>query len=248
MPDATKPPPPEKCAVLVPVFGAIEPKCDAALEELSRRGYQVRRVRGYSQIDLARGQMATAALDDGFDETLWIDADIAFKPDDVETLRGHGLPLSCAIYVKKAARALACHAMPGTEEIVFGKQGGLLEILYAATGFLLARRQVYEDIQRRLELPRCNARFGGAVVPYFLPLIKPEPAGHWYLSEDYSFCERARQCGHRVWADTTIRLRHIGGYGYSWEEAGRNPARHATYRFRLSPGGKEGPASGAGGG
>jgi hypothetical protein len=88
-------------------------------------------------------------------------------------------------------------------------------------------------MELRLGLPRCNVRFGSAVVPYFVPLIKAEPDGHWYLSEGFSFCERARQCGHKVWADTTICLRHVGGYGYSWEDAGARPARHATYRFRL---------------
>jgi hypothetical protein len=177
--------------------------------------------------------MATCALDDGFEETFWIDVDVVFKPDDVDRLRAHGLPLACAIYAKKAVRALACHVLPGTREIVFGKGGGLLEILYGATGFLAVRRQVYEDMELRLGLPRCNVRFGSAVVPYFVPLIKAEPDGHWYLSEGFSFCERARQCGHKVWADTTICLRHVGGYGYSWEDAGARPARHATYRFRL---------------
>lgn len=223
-----------KCVVLVPVFGAIEPKCDDALRELERRGYPVRRIRGYSQIDLARSQIATRALDEGFEETFWIDADVAFRPDDVDRLRAHRLPLACAIYAKKAARELACHVMPGTQEIVFGRGGGLTEILYGATGFLLVRRQVYEEMERRLQLPRCNVRFGSPVVPYFLPLVKADGEGHWYLSEGYSFCERARQCGYRVLADTTIRLRHIGGYGYSWEDAGANPTRHATYRFRIT--------------
>jgi hypothetical protein len=65
-------------------------------------------------------------------------------------------------------------------------------------------------------------------------VLREEPDGHWYLSESFSFCERARQCGYRVWADTTIRLRHLGSYGYSWEDAGADPARHATYRFRVS--------------
>ena len=197
--------------------------CDDALRELERRGYTVRRVRGYSQIDLARSQIATRALDDGFEETFWIDADVVFWPDDVDRLRAHRLPLACAIYAKKAARELACHVMPGTQEIVFGRGGGLMEILYGATGFLLVRRQLYEEMERRLQLPRCNVRFGSPVVPYFLPLVKADGDGHWYLSEGYSFCERARQCGYRVLADTTIRLRHIGGYGYSWEDAGANP-------------------------
>jgi hypothetical protein len=35
-----------------------------------------------------------------------------------------------------------------------------------------------------------------------------------YLTEDYA-SERARRCGYRLVADTTIRLQHIGAYGYS---------------------------------
>ena len=29
--------------------------------------------------------------------------------------------------------------------------------------------------------------------------------------------QRARQCGFQIFADTCIRLQHIGIYGYSWE-------------------------------
>jgi hypothetical protein len=52
-------PDPSKCVVLVPVASMIEPACDDALYELERRGYQVRRVRGYAAIDQGRNQMAT---------------------------------------------------------------------------------------------------------------------------------------------------------------------------------------------
>jgi hypothetical protein len=53
------------------------------------------------------------------------------------------------------------------------------------------------------------------VVPYFLPMVIPEGDEFLYLGEDYAFCERARRCGYRIFADTTIRLQHIGPYGYS---------------------------------
>lgn len=226
--------PREKCAVLVPVFGAIEPKCDDALDELARRGYAVWRVRGYSQIDLARSQIATSALAQGFEDTFWIDADMVFEPDDVDRLRAHGLPFACALYAKKASRSLACHVLPGTIEIVFGQGGGLLEIRYGAMGFLQARKEVYLQMELQLKLPRCNQRFGEEVVPYFLPLVVEGVDGPWYLSESFSFCERARQCGYKVWADTSIRLGHIGSYAYSWEDAGSETVRYGTYRFRLS--------------
>lgn len=101
----------KRCVILVPVGGEVVPACDQALRQLERRGYEVRRARGYAAIDQGRNQMATDALADGFDETMWIDADIGFDPDDVERLRGHGLPIVCGIYPKKGKRALACHEM-----------------------------------------------------------------------------------------------------------------------------------------
>ncbi|HEV3344269.1 MAG TPA: class I SAM-dependent methyltransferase, partial [Pirellulales bacterium] len=197
------------------------------------RGYTVRRVRGYAAIDQGRNQMATDALADGFEELLWIDSDVVFHPDDVEKLRAHGLPIVCGIYPKKGVRAISCHVMPGTARLVFGEGGGLVEVLYAATGFLLVERQVFLDMQQRLSLPLCNEKFGRPMLPFFLPLLHPEPTGHWYLAEDYAFSQRARDCGYEIWADTTIRLRHIGTYGFSWEDAGLQLQRFPTFHLQL---------------
>ena len=88
---------PRKCAVLVPFTGTIHPECEAGLKALECQGYQVRRVPGYAAIDQARNQMATDALRDGFDETMWIDSDIVFDPEAVDQLRSHDLPLVCGI-------------------------------------------------------------------------------------------------------------------------------------------------------
>lgn len=227
---------PKKCVVLVPVAGHVEPECDEALRSLEARGYQVRRVRGYAAIDQGRNQMATDALADGFEELLWIDADIAFHPDDVERLRAHRLPVVCGIYPKKGMRAISCHVMPGTDGLVFGEAGGLAEVLYAATGFLLVRRQVFLDMQQRLSLPLCNEKFGRPMLPFFLPTLYEEPEGHWYLAEDYAFSKRARDCGYQLWADTRIRLKHIGAYGFSWEDAGLQLQRFSTFHLHLSGG------------
>ena len=222
--------------ILTPVASSIEPACEDGLRELERRGYTVRRVRGYAAIDQGRCQMATDALAEGFEETIRIDSDIGFSLDDVEKLRSHQKPIVAGIYPQKGRRALATHLMPGTEEIVFGEGGGLIEVKYAATGFLLVRREVYETMQKQLALPICNMRFRRPLVPYFQPMIALEPSGPWYLAEDFAFCERARQCGYQIFADTSIRLRHYGSYGYSWEDAGGDGKRYKSYRFRVADG------------
>lgn len=224
-----------KCVVLVPFIDIIEPECERGLAALEARGYVVRRAPGYAAIDQGRSQMATDALADGFEELMWIDSDMGFDADSVDSLRKHKLPFVSGIYAKKGMRALSCCLMPETREVIFGKGGGLIEIKYAAAGFMLTHRNVYTTIAKRMRLPECNKRFGHITVPYFLPMIvREEKGGHWYLGEDFSFCERARICGFSIMADTTIRLDHIGKHSYSWEDAGTDRLRYETYNFHVT--------------
>jgi predicted O-methyltransferase YrrM len=224
---------------LVPVGGAIDPGCDDALRELERRGYPVWRYRGYSAVDAVRNQMATDAVGRGFAETFWVDADVAFDPDDVDRLRAHDLPFTCGVYPKKGPRQFACEFLSGTPAVRFGKRGGLVEVRYCGFGFVHVRREVFLEVQRRLALPVCNRRFESPLVPFFEPTAVPDPGGHWALSEDYAFCERARLCGFKVVADTSVRLWHVGPYRYGWEDAGSPPPRYPDYTFHL-PGGAPG--------
>ena len=222
-----------RCVILVPVGHYIEPTCDEALRALEGRGHPVRRVRGYSAIDQGRNQIATDALRAGFEELMWIDSDVAFEPGAVDQLRSHGQPIVCGVYPKKGKRAFACNFPPEATQVTFGKGGGLIEVPYAGAGFLYTRREVYEAIQQRLRLPVCNERFGPPMIPFFHPMIIPDGDSHWYLAEDFSFCRRARDCGYRILADTTIRLKHIGSYAYNWEDAGGEPPRYATFTFHI---------------
>lgn len=234
---------PARCVVLVPFMGSILPQCEHGLRELEKSGYQVRRVGGFSAIDQGRNQLATDALLDGFEETMWIDSDIDFHADSVKQLRSHGLPIVCGLYPQKKFRALSSKPLPATEKLTFGQGGGLVEFEYVATGFLLVRREAYLKIQHQLALPVANERFGAPTVPFFQPLVRPCEDGFWYLAEDYAFCERARRCGIRIFADTSIRLWHIGSYSYGWEESGIDkPRAHSfTVHFRENSGNQNKP-------
>lgn len=222
---------PRRCVVLVPFAGFIHPSCEDALRELERRGYVVRRVGGYAAIDQGRNQMATDALCDGFEETMWIDSDLSFHPDAIERLRRHDLPISCGLYPQKSRRAIAAHVVPGTHALEFGVNAELVELLYGATGFLHVRRNVYMSIQRELGLPVCNERFNRPMIPYFQPMTISLEGGDWYLAEDYSFYHRARQCGFTITGDPGIRLWHSGNYHFGWEDAGGALERFANYKL-----------------
>jgi hypothetical protein len=229
-----KPPDPKPCAILVPTTGNIVPDCESALQALERKGYKVWRVRGYSAIDQGRNQLATDAMGQGFDETFWIDDDVAFNPIDVDRIRCFDLPICAGVYPKKGKRELACHILPGTQKMLFGKKGRVQEVKYTGTGFLHVRREVYEAMHQQLELPTCNAGFGSPMIPYFQPMIVDTDKGPWYLAEDYSFCERARRCGFKIMVDTRVRLWHVGSYKYGWEDAGIERERYGDFTLNLT--------------
>jgi len=229
-----------RCVILVPAGRYIEPHCEFSLRQLEAQGHAVRRLYGFAQIDVARNRLASEAIADGFEELMWIDSDIAFEPQSVQRLRSHGLPIVCGLYPKKAEKEWSPQLLPGQKSITLGEGGGLIEILYAATGFLLVRRQVFLEVQRQQQLPTCFWKGALSTTPFFLPMVIPSGDGHLYLGEDFAFCERARRCGFQIFADTSIRLQHIGIYGYSWEDVGGGLPRYRSYQLRMS--GDEEPA------
>jgi hypothetical protein len=222
-----------KCVILVPVFGGIEKETEALLAECQRMDYPVETLFGNAYIDKARSIMASRVLDDGYEEIMWIDQDMTFNPDSIEVLRSHGLPIIGAVYPTKSRKGGLCGCLlKGCGKLTFGPKGGLAEIRWAATGFLYTKREVYDKIGETFDFPICDNEDGdGQFFPYFFPMIYRNGAVHNYLGEDYSFCERARQCGYKIYADTTIRLGHIGKYRYSWEDIAGDRPRAQTFEL-----------------
>ena len=234
-----------KPVVLCPYLTHVEPTCDRGLRELERAGYDVRRFPASAAVDRARCDLATAALaDPAVEALLWIDSDVSFTADEVARLCAHELPVVAGLYPKKGVPDFAVHLERGTTELAVGEGGGLYDVRYVGAGFLYTQRLVYDDIRRHFGLPICNSRFGAPTVPYFLPMVVVDedgpPGSYWYLGEDYAFCERARQAGHKIVVDTTLRLGHVGKYTYGWEDAGAAVERVTGATFRY-PGGMISP-------
>lgn len=224
-----------QCIVLVPNMDGVDPECERGLDELERGGVQVVRRLGCSQIDLARSEMASDALHDGYKSILFIDADMGFASADALRLLAAPDAVVSGVYAKKGRRQLACEFAPGVDEIVFGPSSPpRYPLRYAATGFLRIRSDVLLKMVEELGLPLCNTKWGRGVYPFFLPMIVPHPQGGFhYLGEDWSFSRRLEQIGVTPMADTSFRLWHCGRYGYSWEDAGSELPRYASYTFKI---------------
>jgi hypothetical protein len=224
-----------RCIILVPHRDAIDAACERSLRGLEALGYTVRRSDASAAIDRTRCEMATRALADGYEELLWVDSDISFEPEAVDRIRSHGLPFIGGLFAKRGVASFGCRFLPDMGEITLGDGGGPVEVRYIGTAFLLAHRRVYEDIARVFDLPTCNTASENPCVPFFLPMVIRDPdVGFWYLSEAWSFCERARQAGHKVMIDSAIRLWHYGRYGYGWEDVGAPRQRMTTVRARFT--------------
>lgn len=225
-----------KAVVLVPHLGGIEPACEDALREIELAGVRVVRRQGSSQIDLARNEMISAALHDGCESMLFIDADLGFDPADaLRFLDRPDPPVLSGVYAKKGPREVASAFHEGITNILFGPDApGLYPLKYAATGFLRIRAEVLRTMIDRLGLPLCNTQWGEGSWPFFMPVIVPQPDGQFhYLGEDWAFSHRLAQIGVVPMADTSIRLFHYGPYGYSWEEVGAERPRYRTYNLSI---------------
>ncbi len=221
--------------VLVPHLNVIEAPCEQGLKELEMAGVQVHRRVGCSQIELARSEMVSDALHNGFESILFIDSDMGFQAADALKLLDRPEPVVAGIYAKKGPREVTSALADGTKEIVFGPDApGLYPLKYAATGFLRIRAEVLRLMIERLNLPLVNTRWGKGFWPFFHSIIiKHGENDYHFLGEDWSFSHRLGQIGVTPLADATIRLYHYGQYGYSWEDVGSERQRFTNYTLHL---------------
>jgi hypothetical protein len=209
-----------KFIVLVPHLGGIEGPCESGLKDLELAGVRVIRRQGSSQIDLARSDMMSEALHDGYESILFIDADIGFNATDAIRLMERPEPVVAGVYAKKGPREVTSIFAEGTKCVLFGPDAKeLYPLKYAATGFLRVRSEVLRLMIEKLRLPLCNTLWNRGMWPFFLSMIVPQGEGKFhYLGEDWSFSYRLSQIGVTPMADTSFRLSHYGPYPYSWED------------------------------
>ena len=221
--------------MLVPHLNGILWECEQALRELERRGVRVVRREGCSAIDVARNDMASDALHDGFEAILFIDADIGFDPRDALRLLARPEPVLTGVYAKKGSREMASRFADGIDLVRFRADApGPYPLKAAAARFLRVRAAVLRRMIAELGLPLCNTRWGRGCWPFFHPAIVPDDSGGWhYLGEDWAFSHRLAQIGVTPLADTSIRLWHYGRHGFGWEDFRADTVRYRSYTYRI---------------
>lgn len=180
----------------------------------------VYRQMGDSYIMRVRNHAATAFLDDykDFDYYAQWSADIeVVTPNVFDRLINHNVSFIGGVYAPSGEGPIKCTSV-AVDQRPIRLNTGLREIQWLSGGLWLAKRSVLERMREQYPDLWHNGDgpfTGRRVYDFFSGDVSER--GRKFLTEDYWFCQRWRDMGGAIWADTDIRIRHWGKKGFELE-------------------------------
>ena len=192
-----------------------------------------------SLIQRARNLLAQHFLKSEATHMMFIDADIRFNPEQIFPMLEADKDIICGIYPKKEINwttvKMAMDANVPNDQLKFHTGAFVVnlvdyqtevtvpvnepvEIWNGGTGFMLIKREVFENLVGKVPtylnnvLDMTNKENGETINEFFATSIENET--NILLSEDYYFCKKAREHGMKVWAAPWVQLAHIGTYAF----------------------------------
>lgn len=140
-----------------------------------------------------RDALAFKAIDQGYTDVLWLDADMVFTDDIFENLQFCGKPFVTGI----------CH----------GRRPPHMSCLFHEIYPMINRFEGSDYPSSPFKVAGCG--FGCVLIKTeILSWVKERHGTCFFptreLGEDLAFCQRATEGGYEIWAEPTVRLGHIG--------------------------------------
>jgi hypothetical protein len=162
---------------------------------------------GQSDIYVARNVLANAFVTEykKFDTLIWIDSDIGFVRQHLQDLIDTEQPFVSGLYTDKCQPPMPfCRDNNGVQLTLDDiPKEGMIKSRFMPGGFLKVDRIVYETIIEKKLVPSYGS---GKFHHFYYGKIVLDNL----LSEDYSFCELAREAGFQGWINCGIRVNHDG--------------------------------------
>lgn len=137
-----------------------------------------------------REALAAEAINNGYSHILWLDADMVFNPDSFELLAANEKPFVTGVYFSRHAPYKSCiFASLSDGERVKEYPNNLFEVAGCGFGIALTETKLLYDVYQE---------FGTMFLPN---------ANH---GEDLALCDRAKQCGYKLYCDPHVKAGHIG--------------------------------------
>jgi len=144
-----------------------------------------------------------------------------------DKLIAHDLDFVGGLYALKRPGSIRCSSVPMNIRAEITYDSGLLEMRWMSSGCWCIKRSAVKklfDAYPELIYEGDDNATGQKIHGVYIPMlydITPEEfpevkeKGRKYLSEDWAMIQRWRQIGGKVWADSSIVLKHIGKIDYS---------------------------------
>jgi len=183
-----------------------------------------------SLVTHGRNLLTAGFLDSGFDYMLFVDADVAFKPEAVMRMLVPKKDIICTPYRIKNKPEISEYAVkfkdPKDINIL---EWDLVEIEEGPAGLMMIHRRVYErlmdkhpELKINFDKPtreKMNKEIGAmedAIARYmynFWDTTFNLETGEW-KGEDLSFCNRATDAGFKIYANLDSWTTHHGSWGW----------------------------------
>lgn len=146
-----------------------------------------------SLVYMARNTLACKVINEGFTHILFIDSDMVFDENIVETLTFSGKDFVCGAFQSRRPPYGSCiYSSLKPQENV--KSYGLQPFRVAGCG--MAMTMISAEILKEVQ-----TKFGTC--------FQPERIEGINFGEDLAFCWRANKTGAEIWCDPTARVGHI---------------------------------------
>lgn len=148
--------------------------------------------------DHARNTGCQKALELDFEWIFFLDDDVIPPHDIILRLMSHRQPIVSGVYYRRnppICPVMLKNTDKGREWITSYKTPDLMEVDFVGAGCLLIHRDVLNAMSQPWFEWRCD-RYD----------LVPEKR----MSEDFAFCEQARNIGYKIYVDTSVHCRHIG--------------------------------------
>ena len=176
----------------MPTMGSVQAKTFEALFKIDRNEHKIfPLMTEYSLIYLARDNIAKRMLENPEADYLWfVDSDIIVDKYTLNILVVDDVDIVSAVYPHKddTSNSIVGFGM-GYEALEKGKRADLEQVSRVGMGCCLIKRKVIEKV-----IEEYNSCFN--------PMSN--------LGEDFSFCERARSLGFKIYIDWNMKCGHVG--------------------------------------
>jgi hypothetical protein len=155
-----------------------------------------------SLVQRARNSLVKLALNGGYDDLFFIDADVEWDPEWFFNLLDRPEPIVGGALVKKTDNEGYTIKLLN-KELQYSSDGKLIEVDGVGTGFLKISKFALEKLWEVSEEYISEGEPNRMIFD-----IKVENGD--LISEDYVLCNKWRGMGYKVWVDPNITCNHIG--------------------------------------